>query len=176
MWLWPIPPWWTKYFLHGSMVLKGFGVPVPVSCPWSFCWNEGQGQKQRKSAREPRVIYPYESMNAYGSIMVLVSISGAAMRKMNVWAKRPCGLAQLFVENVLEVHDVSTACIIDVYFYLYIYFYIYIHRNIYIYFYIYLYTMWEKQIGSMKRRAQVSNKYSKLPPYKMPGQKDLCFL
>jgi len=37
-WLWPIPQSWTKYFLHGSMVLKGFGGASPsfVSLVSSF--------------------------------------------------------------------------------------------------------------------------------------------
>jgi hypothetical protein len=62
--------------------------------------------------------------------------------KMDVWAKRPCTLAQLFVKNVLEVHDVSTAVKLE---------YICLNK-----------TNW-----SYKTCAQVSNKYSKLSPYKM---------
>ena len=62
--------------------------------------------------------------------------------KMDVWAKRPCTLEQLFVKNVLEAHDVSTAVKLK---------YICLNK-----------TNW-----SYKTCAQVSNKYSTLPPYKM---------
>ena len=113
-WLWLIPSHEPSTFCIFLMArwfwrVLAFGGSSPcfvsLGCSLQHCG----GQNPQKSAIEPRVMNPYESTCASGPIFVLVYIGGAAMRNMDVWAKRPCSLAQLFVENVLEAHDVSTA-------------------------------------------------------------------
>ena len=53
---------------------------APVMNPVLFQCGD---QNPQKSAIEPRVFNAYESIHASGSILVLVSIGGAALRKMD---------------------------------------------------------------------------------------------